>query len=63
MGIMQMAKAAIVTDRKRRKKETIPAKVVTVQLSVSKTVARKLGRVARWERESEGTVLELTGRG
>lgn len=33
-----------------------------VSLSVSKTVARRLGRVTRWERESEGTSLELTGR-
>ena len=35
---------------------------VKVRLSLSKTTARKLGRVTRWERKSEGTSLELTGR-
>jgi len=36
--------------------------MVKVRLTLDKRTARKLGRVSRWERESEATSLELTGR-
>lgn len=37
-------------------------KVVKVKLTVTKKEAKELGRVTRWEKESRGTSLELTGR-
>lgn len=48
------------------KRETVanenPRKIVQVRLTVSKTEARKLTRVTRWEQRSQATSLELTGR-
>lgn len=41
---------------------TVVKDSVKVRLSLTKSTARKMGRVTRWEKESEGTSLELTGR-
>jgi hypothetical protein len=38
------------------------AKVVKVRLTVNARAAHKLSRVTRWEKQSEATSLELTGR-
>lgn len=56
-----MAKGEVVSDAKAANKRD-DNHVVKVKLSVSKTDARRLGRVTRWERSSEETSLELTGR-
>lgn len=55
-----MAKRAKGPTPKKQSANT--ADVVEVQVSVTKRVARRLSRVSRWERESQGTSLELTGR-
>lgn len=41
---------------------TVVKDSVKVRLSLTKSTARRMGRVTRWEKESEGTSLELTGR-
>lgn len=50
-----MAKGETVSDAKT-------AKVVKVRLTVNKQEAHRLGRVTRWEKASQTTSLELTGR-
>lgn len=38
------------------------SKVVKVRLTVNKSEVKKLTRVARWEKASQATSFELTGR-
>lgn len=55
LELTRMAKSETVSDSKS-------AKVVKVRLTVNKQEARRLGRVTRWEKDSQATSLELTGR-
>lgn len=57
--IICMAKGEIVSDATTPKSD---GHVMKVRLSVSKTAARKLGSVTRWEKKSQDSSLELTGR-
>lgn len=58
-GVDFMAKDEIVSDAATRKDD---GRLVKVRLSVNRAAARKLGRVTRWEKKSQDTSLELTGR-
>jgi hypothetical protein len=60
LGITAMAKDDVGADAKESTK--VEQQSVKVRLTLNKSTARKLGRVSRWEKSSEGTSLELTGR-
>lgn len=45
-----------------KKTVTVDKDTAKVRLTLNKATARKLGRVSRWEKSSEETSLELTGR-
>ena len=50
------------SDKQVKTKGSARPRAVKLDLTMSKTAAQKLGRVSRWEKRSEDTVLELTGR-
>lgn len=60
-GMTSMAKDDA-TEAKTHGK-TVVKDSVKVRLSLTKSAARKIGSVTRWEKDSERVSLELTGRG
>lgn len=60
-------RGAAAKDRARPGRDSDSKKVrdpgiVTLNLSLTKKVAQKIGRVKRWEERSKSKSLELTGR-
>ena len=63
LGITRMAKEPKAAGKNQRAKgRENSSRVVKVRLTVSDAEAYNLGRVSRWEKQSEGTSFELTGR-
>lgn len=59
-------RGTVAKGRSRAKGDSTPksdgAAIVTLNLSLTKKVATKVGRVKRWEERSKAKSLELTGR-
>jgi len=61
-GWGNMLELARMAKRETVVNENPPRKVAQIRLTVSKSEAKGLTRVTRWEQRSQNTSLELTGR-